>query len=85
MARPRAVTIVAFADEIRPELQVLASSVAHLHRDGALNVLGLSGDSAPRNAARLELPPSVKRNSQRRPHIIKRLVFSCKRIFSSTV
>ena len=75
MARARAVTVVAFADEIRPELQVLASSVAHLHRDGALNVLGLSGDSAPRNAASLELPPSVKRNSQRRPHIIKRLVF----------
>ena len=75
MAHPRAVTIVAFADEIRPELQVLASSVAHLHREGVLNVLGLSGESAPHNAASLELPPSVKRNSQRRPNIIKRLVF----------
>ena len=70
----RAVTIVTLADSMHLELQVLASTVAHFHT-AELQVLGLSGHSAPADSKSFELPPSVMRHAQKFPHVIKRLRF----------
>ena len=70
----RAVTIVTVADSMHLELQVLASTVANFHT-AELQVLGLSGHSAPADSTSFELPPSVMRHAQKFPHVIKRLRF----------